>query len=354
MIRFGILFLVLLFPYLSAAKEPYYTRFNTDSFWRMLVLEPAGKPLTLVPSDTVIVVASNRAPGQDSLRFMSEKRGKGSISYYIVYIRNGKWHLQPVAGLREALKYIPDKQKDWVVYTEGMGKIFTTDIDRGFSLSNAYGVNVLLLDYPSIHSRYKSYRNFRFVLRNSGIAYKDFTPVLDTLRQLREAGAAGTGSLSMLFHSMGNNVIRRIGQTKARQVLNKEVWIDNLILNAPCVPQRRSHRWIDSIRFAKRIYVHYNPEDQTLKWSRIASVRGILGERPVRPIAAKASYINFNTLCGARHSNFLSFSNWMIAKQEAVTHYHKLLHGDMVQLDDPSHYRKSIYRQIGYDLLPSE
>jgi len=351
--RFGFLLIALLISLSSAAKEPYYTRFNTDSFWRKLVLEPANAPLTISRSETAIIVASNREPGKDSLRFMSEVRGNGTVRFFVVYERAGQWRLHPFGSLRAAFAAIPDKDQDWLVYAEGMGKIFTTDIDRGFRVGKEYDLNILLLDYPSIRSTYKPYRNFRFVLRSSSIAYKDFTPVLDSLRTLRVSGLTGKGALSMMFHSMGNNIIRKIGQTKARQQLNGERWVDNLILNAPCVPQRRSGRWIDSLQFAKRTYVHYNPMDGTLKSSRIVSVRGILGERPVRPIAATANYVNFNTLCGPGHSNFLSFASWMIAKQEAIDHYAKLLHGGEVNLKNPNLYRPSVYRKIGWDLLPA-
>lgn len=352
MSRLVVLLFVLIIPFTSKAKEPYYTRFNTDSFWRKLVVEPSGLPLSLSPRDTVIIVASNRARGKDSLRFMSELRGDGGVTYFLAYIRGSQWRLRLMPSLQDAVQALPDPDKDWVVYTEGMGKIFTTGLDRGFRVCQAYGVNVLLLDYPSIHTKYKSYRNFRFVLRNSSVAYRDFLPVLDTLQALRESAKAGTGALSLFFHSMGNNVIRKIGQTNSRDRLNESVWVDNIILNAPCVPQRRSHRWIDSLGFAKRIYVHYNPEDRTLKWSRIAGARGILGERPQRPIAARAAYVNFNTLCGDGHSNFLNFSKRMMARPEAVRHYQKLLHGDSVQLHDPAAYRRSVYRGIGWDLLP--
>jgi hypothetical protein len=169
---------------------------------------------------------------------------------------------------------------------------------------------------------------------------------------LRREGLAGAGALSMFFHSMGNNVIRRIAQSSAYlHHFNDTIWVDNIILNAPCVPRRGSHRWIDSIRFAKSKIVHYNPYDMTLKWARIAGFRGVLGERPRKPLAATATYINFNPLCGAGHSNFLHLRNRGAAPGFAVAHYSRLFHGKSVP--DTSLYRKSAYRNIGLDILPA-
>jgi hypothetical protein len=165
---------------------------------------------------------------------------------------------------------------------------------------------------------------------------------------LRQAGDAGNGKLSMFFHSMGNNVIRKIASTKYLKRYNDAVWVDNLILNAPCVPYRRSFRWIDSIRFAKHVFVHYNPYDQTLKWARIIGFRRILGERPGARIANNATYVNFNPLCGGGHSNFLSLRGRQPASKACTHHYDQLFHGNATL--DTTMYRKSAYRSIGYDL----
>jgi hypothetical protein len=313
-----------------------------------VVLDKANAPLHLSTQDTAIIVASNRAPVKDALRFMSEFRSKGDVRYFIVYAKGDIWHVYPVHSLRNAVQLLPQKDKDWVVYTEGMGKIFTTDLDRGFGMASQYDVNVLLLDYPSICTRYKAYRNYRFVMRNSNSAYKDFAPVLDTFRTLRQEGSAGNGRLSLFFHSMGNNVIRKIATTKYLKRYNNTVWVDNLVLNAPCVPYRKSVQWIDSIHFAKHVFVHYNPYDQTLKWARIIGFRRILGERPRARMASNATYVNFNPLCGGGHSNFLSLRGRQPASKACINHYSRLFHGKPVV--DTVMYRKSAYRSIGYDL----
>ncbi len=348
-----LLFFILSVP--ASARKPsgnYFSYFNTDAFWQRLVEDPAGPPIVLTPGDTAIAIASNRATAPGSLRFMSEDRDTaGVVRYYVAYTRSGQWRVRRRPSLRAAINDMMQPQRDWVVYAEGMGKIFTTDLDRGLNLAGQYSVNVLLLDYPSIHSHYSAYKNYRFVLRNATRAYKDFAQVLDTFRLLRMAGMAGSGRLTLFFHSMGNHIPRRIAQTSVLNHYNDEIWVDNLVLNAPCVSNYGAADWIDRIRFAKHVYVHYNPQDFTLKFARLAGVSGILGERPDVPLSKQAVYVNFNALCGNTHSNFLNLHGRPPIPDEAFRHYLKLLHGQPVSPGNGTQYRKSAWG-VGYDMLP--
>ena len=343
----------LLLPVLSTAGEGYFTHFNTDAFWQMLVQDTPGTTPNIFPGDTAVVVASNRATAPYELRFMADTRDDDSVRYFIVYTSRQQWHVQQRPSLRAAIQALPQQNKDWVVYTEGMGRIFTSGLDRGMKLAGHYGVNVLLLDYPSIHTGYKSYRNYRFAYHNSCIAYKDFLPVLDRFKRLRQEGAAGSGALTLFFHSMGNNVLRELVQNDRLALYNDDAaWVDNLVLNAPCVPRRNSRQWIDRIHFAKRIYVHYNPNDIVLKLAQLAGFRQVLGLHVKGPVSASVQFINFNLLCGNGHNNFLSLYRRPPALPEAVAHYSRLFHGGVAYVQDTSRYRKSSYRGIGWDILP--
>ena len=335
------------------ARNNYYDYFNTDAFWQKLVQDDdALKPIFL-KDDTVIAVASNRKLMPGNLRFISEERAEGPAHYYLVYTQGGRWHLLAKSSLAAMIAMMPHPNSDWVVYTEGMGKIFTTDIDRGLSLAGLYRINVLLLDYPSIHTGYSSLKNYHFAYNNARLAYKDFVPVLDTFKRLRAAEAAGSGHLTLFFHSMGNNLMRKIAQQNLLFMFNTHTmpWVDDLVLNAPCVPRRGSKKWVEKITFAKRIYVHYNSQDGTLKWARLAGFRQIMGEHTKHP-AGNAVYINFNTLAGRSHSNFLSIPGRTVLRPEAYEHYNAIFHGSAVDVNDAKKYRVSTWRGVGWDILP--
>ncbi|PZF70882.1 alpha/beta hydrolase family protein [Taibaiella soli] len=348
-----LLSLILLIAFLTNtnAQSPY-EYFNNEDFWKNMIMESSEQPLpALAASDTVIVIASSRNIQPGDVRFVGELRDGKTLRYYLMYARAGKWYIHPYASIVNAIRAVPDINRDWVTYTEGMGKIFTSDADRGMQMSGQYGVNVLLLDYPSIRTTYKPLKNYKFALRNACICYKDFMPVLDTVKMLRDQHKMGTGHLSLFFHSMGNNMIREIAKHDAVIRYNQSVWVDNIILNAPCVPRKKHAKWVDKIHFGEHIYVHYNPEDGTLKWARIAGFRQIMGEHMKKPLSQQAIYINFEPLCGTEHSNFLNLYSRKPIKEAAYAHYRLLFHGETVDVHNRMLYAPSEYRRIGFQLM---
>ena len=345
---------LLALPLLALAKKKKYNWMNGDEDWRRVKLEWKVNPAHIGSIDTALVVASNRLMQKDSLRFMCEKLQKDRLHYFFVYVKNGTWHAVHQNNLYDAIQHLPNKDRDWLVYTEGMGKVFTTDLDRGITVGAFYGVNVLLLDYPSIHPKRKSLRNYFFAINHAKDAYRNFAPVFDTLKTLREQHLMGSGNLSVLFHSMGNNVMKEMVEHKQIRNINNTVWVDNLILNAPCVKQRKHRRWVDNINFAEAIYVHYNPQDRTLFLANLVSFSKQLGEQVKNPISDKAIYINFNTVAGENHSNFLPNYRNGANKPEVFEHYRTLFHGSQVKPGDNKRYVPTTYHKIGWDLLPDE
>jgi hypothetical protein len=328
-----LMILVLLFAHFSAEGRKREVWMNDEQAWKRLKLVENISPVEIasINADTTIVVASNRLMLKDSLRFMSEDLEKNGNHYFFLYVKNGIWHLVPTASLYEALQYVPDKNKDWLVYTEGMGKVFTGSLYRGVRVSAYYNVNVLMLDYPSIHPDKRSLGNYSFAINNAREAYKSFAPVIDTIKILREQLNMGHGSLSFFFHSMGNNLMKELVVKKKINNYNDNTWVDNIILNAPCVQQKKHKSWVEQIKFARNIYVHYNPEDRTLGLAQLASFKKQLGKNLKAPLASNAIYINFNSVAGNAHSNFLPFQSKSLPDvPEMHEHYKLLFHGESV------------------------
>lgn len=325
--------------------------YNSEDFWQHLAINNTLKP---VAKDTLIVIASNRIMKRGDIRFLKEKRNRDSLRYFIAFTHGGSWHILQVPSLTNALNYLPDekKQNDWIVYTEGMGKIFTSDVDRGFRMAGTYHANVLLLDYPSIRTNYGLLRNYFFAIHNARIAYKDFVPVLDTFKELKLKKETGGGHVTLFFHSMGNNIVWKMVQHDKLTMLNDNLWADNLILNAACVPQRHHAKWLNKVHFAKRIYIDYNPNDRTLRGAHLVSFRKQLGERVRKPLSANAIYINFGQVAGERHSNFLTLPGHAPVIGAAIQYYRTVLHGNKAQIQNQQYFAPSAYRNIGWDLLP--
>ncbi|MBS1628617.1 MAG: hypothetical protein JST27_01025 [Bacteroidetes bacterium] len=357
--RLRIFLLLFLFPLVSAAQRntpQYISYFDTDSFWNALVRVPTLAAHEDCRTAPAVVVVSNRKPEPGQIRFMSQDRDGDSLHYFFITTEQGQWHLSGVPDLRRAVTLMrcePHRRnRDWVVYTEGMGKLFTSDINRAFSMARQYDLNVLLLDYPSIHKGLSSLKNFKFARRNAQLAGSDFLPVLDSMLRFREAGILGEGRLTLFYHSLGNQALRMLAKSASLSRINNKLWVDNLILNAPCVPRRGATRWMSRIAFAKHLYVFYNSHDATLKWARLASFHGILGERPVPPLCKRAQYVNFHLLCGGGHSNFLSLRGRQPAMPEAVDYYRVVLHGKVPNPKEFTNLKPSRFHRIGFDIWP--
>lgn len=323
--------------------------FNDTAWWERLVYEeqPVIKDFSGV--DTSIIVVSNRQKTDDKLRFMSEVRGDGKLFYFFVYAYKGRWHVLQVKDLQAAITYMPDK--DWVIYTEGMGKIFTSELNRGMQMTSQYDVNVIMLDYPSITTTKRQLGNYLFSIRNARASYKDYVPVLKNIRDKYLQGDLGNGKMALFFHSMGNYLMQQTVKQKQLYQLNGIKWADVVILNAACVPHRGHSKWISKINFAGGIYVHYNPEDHTLYWPELFNKKKQLGRRLRSPLADNAHYINFNPIVGKGHSYFLTLQGRTKVHPVAWKHYNTILHGKSIDLKSKT-YRPSLYRNLGVDILP--
>ena len=331
---------------LSAYSREY--PFNKEDWWKKLVFEKNYKA-DLSKVDTSIVVVTNRYITDDSLRFMSEERGNGDLLYFFVYAYNGRWHVLQVSDMEKAINLTRHKSKDWVVYTEGMGKIFTSEVNRGMTMASQHNVNVIMLDYPSITTTKKQLGNYLFAISNARHCYEDYAAVLDTIQAYKLSGKMGTGNLSLFFHSMGNYLIRQTVKKKKLAPINDVVWVDNMILNAPCVPQARHAKWLNRIAFAENIYVQYNPEDVTLLWPELFNKKRQLGRRLRGPLSPKAHYVNFNRLVGYEHSYFMNLRKPV--PEEVWNYYNTILHGRAVEFNH-GRYTNSAYNGIGYDIIP--
>ncbi|MCB0696755.1 MAG: alpha/beta hydrolase [Chitinophagaceae bacterium] len=325
--------------------------FNTEEWWHRLAYEEQMSAPGTANLDTCIVVASNRFLTGDKLRFMSETRGDGTLLYFFVYAYKGQWHVLKQKSLASAVKLMPHPNEDWVIYTEGMGKIFTSELNRGMMMSSQYGVNVIMLDYPSITTTKGNLGNYLFSIKNARLAYVDHVPMLEEIKQLKANGKLGTGKISLFFHSMGNYLLRQTVKKKQLLRINDTKWADNIILNSACVPQYHHTKWLNKVSFAQNIYIQYNPEDRTLFWAELISKKKQLGRRLRNPVSSMANYVNFNKVVGEEHSYFLTLQGRMPAKDITKKYYNVILHGGNINFKDPM-YKPSTYRNIGYEVQP--
>jgi hypothetical protein len=254
--------------------------------------------------DTAFVMVSNRKflPGQT--RFATEQRNSDTLRYFVLKKQpNGPWTVTQVPDLYTAIRALPP-QRDWLLYTEGMGKRFTDNVERGYLMSSTYGLNVILYDYPSRRSDLGLMKNFRFSLAEARASGDGWVRVLQETDNLRRSGAMGDKQLTLFFHSMGNLSVREAALQKRIPAFTRPP-ADHVILNAPCVPARHHAEWLSDLNLGRQTFVHVNRGDYKLRGASLLSGNRKLGNKPGKEVAPGVHYIDFHASQGRTHNYFL-------------------------------------------------
>lgn len=306
------------------AQDP----FDDESFWRRIHRVEEPPLLGRAYPDSIMLVVSNRQKAEEEIRFMTNRTSHSGLSYFLVYARQGVWNLYPLQNLEQGLSYFRDLDRDWLLYVEGMGKVFGHGLSRAFRVSGQYELNLIYLDYPSTHGKWKGARNFFYARNQARLAHWDFMEVFLELQELRGKKALGEGKLTGLFHSMGNILLKKLGESAGIHQINHWQWMDMLVVNAPCVPTRNHCRWLEALDFSRSRIVLFNSEDYVLKGARLLSLRRQLGLSVGKKICHQTAYIDLAAGAGQSHNNFLISSD----KDPLLPFYRDLLHGTIPSL----------------------
>ncbi len=348
------LLLCLLCYHQSKAQE--LEVYNSDSFWsKLTVHHELSKSIAqkMMTADTVIALVSNRIIDTSKIKFAAEKSNKDqALRFAIAFVYDKKWHLVFYNQLSEILRFLPDN-KSLVVYTEGYGKVFTTGLYRAFAMQSQYkDVNVLYLDYPSLDTHKNRLGNWNFVNREAQKAGLCFLPVLDSLR-LYQSQNNKFRSVNLFYHSMGNLALMSMMRQHLSTDFKDSIWIDNLILNAPCVPVKKANKWMSNIALAKQTIVHYNPEDKVLKGAPLISRNTKMGRYPFSTHTNHSMlFVNFNTLVKEQHSYFLDLPNRFALSPTIKNYFQFVLNGHNISAQDTLQLRLHNTAPNFYTILP--
>ncbi len=330
--RFLIALLLIVNVVTALAQNPY----NSNESWSRFALQPETfKPF--LHSDTCLVFVTNRYIHADSLRFVDEFLDTASLKYFFLEKLGGKWNVYKAGTLKEAMDHLPQK-KDIVVYAEGMGKIFTSNVERAQLMSSQYNVNVVMFDYASINTTYKPSRNFKFARNNARLSARQYLSLLQAIKdakQRQEEWITGV-KLTTFYHSMGNIILEQMMLHHDISSINQEPFVDNLVINAACVPAKHHSEWVEQIKFARQVYVHYNRRDLQLKGAHLLTMRKQLGERTNKKHRAdNAVYINFHDMVGWQHSYFMNFPyNEFKLSPAMVAYFSRLFNGQGISSNE--------------------
>jgi esterase/lipase superfamily enzyme len=327
-------FLAILCVTISISAQAQLSHYNSEAYWANFRLQT--NYITPSLTDTCLVFVSNRHFYKDSLRFVDEFVDTAGLKYFFLQKNADRWNVFQVPTLSDAMRLMPEK-RDIVVYAEGMGKIFTTNVQRALLMRSQYNVNVVMFDYASINTTYRPSRNFKFARSNARISAPHYFRLLKTIQQARRENEDWVAhvKVSTFCHSMGNIIFREMMKHQPYEELNSEPFIDNVVLNAACVPSKGHNEWVEKIRFANKIYIHYNRSDWQLKGAHLLTLTPQLGEKLKGARANNASYVNFRDQVGRQHSYFLNFPhNEYRMTQEMKDYFVQLFSGNAAVLED--------------------
>ncbi len=260
---------------------------------------------TYKSSDSCIVFVTTRAVNTESgMHIFDNTVAKDNrLRFYNIYFKGKEIKIAPRKTLEEAMDNA-NISTDFMLYTEGHGKLFSDNVERGIQTSRLYAVSVIMFDWPSKVPGYKVEKDFHTSFRTARSVTKQFNELLLALGEYRNnAHKENITNLSMFFHSMGNavllNTLRKYGSEKYNSNL-----ADNIIFNAPCVPSRGHYKLLEKLCIQKNIYVMYNKKDPALKGATFLLGEFLLGSRPMR-LAKNANYLDLKKVARISHNCFL-------------------------------------------------
>jgi hypothetical protein len=223
------------------------------------------------------------------------------------------------------------KNKDIVVYGEGMGKEFSGAIDRATRLTRVYDVTTVMFDWPTYRPNLSGGKNYRKAQIQSTEVSRSLCDLFTELEKMKPVFNADSLNLSLLLHSLGNRLIK---EAVMNDFINtKTKLFDNIILNAACVKMRRHRKWLEKLNIQDEIYLTRNNKDRTLLLAKLAGFTEQLGRRSALRKAKNAIYLNFSPVLEREHNYFL-LTNLLAKHPDLKTIYSDIFHGKTINFGD--------------------
>ncbi len=327
--------------------------------WSQANLVPEGytqctwDEITLVDSsfqsaDSFLVFVTTRSFKPYKKEFLgNDVSSDSTLRFFTIYFHGNSWKAAPRSTFTAAMNS-GKAPSDFVVYSEGDGKTFPDNIDRSTRVSRLYEVGVIMFDWPSRLPEAGGAKNVRNTVRNTRAVAQQYHSFLVLLQTYKSTYPQNISHLSLFCHSMGNAVLKNAIEKYGKTDLDKS-FVDNIILNAACVPVKRHNKWLEKLCFQNQIYVLYNRKDKTLRGASLLFGKKLLGCQLKKPLATNALYIDVGQLALTKHNYFLILQ-LLHEHPSLFTFFHTILHGGAVNVSDPGRFRIKA-KGTGYILL---
>jgi hypothetical protein len=165
----------------------------------------------------------------------------------------------------------------------------------------------------------------------------NFVIAMNKLNALHENNYQSS-SVSAIFHSMGNYIIKNITNRHLLKYMPKNLF-SNIILNAAAVKQENHANWVEKLTIQKRIYITFNNEDKTLKGAKLLRFANQLGLGYKGRKAVNAQYVNFSKVASTEHNLFLGKTASEKNNRYIYSFYDQAVHGKEVNFNNENAYQ---------------
>ena len=296
-----ILFIVTLCQYSFGQSKAKTVAPYSYCTWENMVL---NKNYLINNSDSCLFVVSTRNYDDTKKEFVDyEYDTSRTLKYFAVYFKGNNWTAVPYPTLEKLLD-LKESFKNMVIFTEGLGKTFTSGVDRGTKLMRIYGIDEIFFDWPTLRPYLKSGKNIKTTYRVSSKVALPYAKFLEEFQIYKITHISKFKVTSLFFHSMGNLILMHDLKGNLFKNIQPGI-IDNVLLNAACVPQKKHALWLNKLNFATHIYVTINKGDRNLNGAKIIFLQHQLGEKAKRPYCKTAHYVRFSNVLDNEHNYYL-------------------------------------------------
>lgn len=318
--KFLFLVSLLICSVYANASDPVKKPTVVNLTWHHLLLD------TIVPPQQalkVMVVSTRQFSSTDTINgfLRNDLSDKGELSFLVASnCQDTCWSVTPFKSFNKGMDLMP-KDRDFVFFIHGHGKGFPQVLKRSAEISQRYGVNVVVFDWPSQNGNFN--RSLTMVRHGT----YNLEEALDLYATYKTKFLPDSIHHTMFMHSLGNyQLIRLILDNKADIVANGTLF-NNIIFNAPAIKHKKHNRLLNQISQGNHLYVMYNKNDWVLNGATLLMWSRQLGTRAMPPLADEVVYLDFTKVAQKEHTYFVGAHQF----EDTIPHiqeiYYQLLHG---------------------------
>jgi len=236
------------------------------------------------------------------------------------------------------------RSKNILIYIHGNDEPVNELIQDISTLSDIYNVSVVAFAWPSKEAGEDMIANFKTSERNIDSCFDLFVNFLDSVSAYYERHS--DVKISLLFHSLGNAYARKSINALETVFKDKKLPVENLILNAACVPTANHTVWVDALceKIAGQLFIMFNEKDMVLSAARFIMHEALLGENPTHDrISEHAIYVNLTKSIDKYYPHNYFIGKAPLINPAVKTTYQKIFNSELPDFSNQEYYQKQDY-----------